>query len=650
MCGIIGYIGSKRALPIVIKALERLEYRGYDSIGVLVYDQDKKIVYLEKQPGRIQEFVKTAQLDKEGNLAIGHTRWATHGGVTKANAHPHWDCANKIFVVHNGIIENFQVIKNSLVEKGHKFRSETDTEVIPHLIEEFLKRGLEYKEAVGQSLKIVKGSFALLIFNSDYPQLLVGARFSGPLILGVGDNEFIFASDPTPISLIAKNVIYLDDGEVVFVDKGGSEAKASYTIESFLGHEVAVKKGVIDFEIKEADKGDFTDFMIKEIFEEPLALGNTLRGRLILQEGRTKLGGLEMIEEKLRQIEKVVMVACGTASYAALVGEYFFEEYAEITTEVDLASEFRYRKPIINDKTLVVAISQSGETADTLAAVKEAKEKGALTIGVVNVVGSTIARTVDAGIYSHAGSEFAVASTKAFTTQIADLVLLMIFLARDYSEYDISGNSARYSEYDISGNSARYNPERKSKERKMSLVMGRRILEELNQIPKKMRVVFEDAEKIKALAEKYARCKNFLYLGRKYNFPVALEGALKLKEVSYIHAEACPAGEMKHGPIALIDENFPSLVLAPEDSVYEKTVSNIQEIKARKGKVIAVTTAGNQDLEKLVDDVIYIPKTLEMLTPLLSVIPLHLFAYYLAKKLGRDVDRPRNLAKSVTVE
>ncbi|MDP2927044.1 MAG: glutamine--fructose-6-phosphate transaminase (isomerizing) [bacterium] len=611
MCGIIGYIGSKRALPIVIEGLKRLEYRGYDSIGVLVYDQDKKEVYLEKQPGRIQEFVKTAQLDKEGSLAIGHTRWATHGGVTKVNAHPHWDCAKKIFVVHNGIIENFQVIKNSLVEKGHKFRSETDTEVIPHLIEEFLKQGLEYKEAVRQSLKIVKGSFALLIFNSDYPQLLVGARFSGPLILGVGDNEFIFASDPTPISLITKNVIYLDDGEVVFVDKG------SYTIESFLGHEVAAKKGVIDFEIKEADKGDFPDFMIKEIFEEPLALENTLRGRLILQEGRTKLGGLEMIEERLRQIEKVVMVACGTASYAALVGEYFFEEYAEITTEVDLASEFRYRKPIINDKTLVVAVSQSGETADTLAAVKEAKEKGALTLGIVNVVGSTIARTVDAGIYSHAGSEFAVASTKAFTTQIADLVLLMIFLAR---------------------------------ERKMSLVAGKEILGELLELPEKMRSILLQSDKIRILAEKYSAYKNFLYLGRKYNFPVALEGALKLKEVSYIHAEACPAGEMKHGPIALIDENFPSLVLAPKDSVYEKTISNVQEIKARKGKVIAVTTIGNQELERLVDDVIYIPQTLEMLTPLLSVIPLHLFAYYLAKKLGRDVDRPRNLAKSVTVE
>lgn len=611
MCGIIGYIGTRRALPIVIDGLKRLEYRGYDSIGVLVYNQETKETYLEKQPGRIQEFVKTAQLDKEGNLAIGHTRWATHGGATKANAHPHGDCQKKIFVVHNGIIENFQPLKDVLIKKGHVFVSQTDTEVVPHLVEEWQKQGLSYREAIMQTLKDIRGSFALLIFNKDEPDLLVGTRFSSPLILGTNDREFIFASDPTPIGLVTKNVLYLNDGEVAFVSGKG------YELKSFLTEKVEAKKGVIDFEIKEADKGDFPDFMIKEIFEEPLALENTLRGRLIPEEGRTKLGGLETIEGRLKKIEKVVMVACGTAFYVCQVGKYFFEEYAKIPTEVDLASEFRYRKPIINDKTLVVAVSQSGETADTLAAIKEAREKGALTIGVVNVVGSTVARTVDAGIYSHAGPEFAVASTKAFTTQIADLVLLMVFLAR---------------------------------ERKMSLVMGRRILEELNQIPKKMRVVFEGAEKIKALTEKYARCKNFLYLGRKYNFPVALEGALKLKEVSYIHAEACPAGEMKHGPIALIDKNFPSLVLAPEDSVHEKTIANIQEIKARKGRVIAVTTQGNKDLKKLVDDVIYIPKTLEILTPLLTVVPLHLFAYYLAKGLGRDVDRPRNLAKSVTVE
>ncbi|MBI4359034.1 MAG: glutamine--fructose-6-phosphate transaminase (isomerizing) [Candidatus Nealsonbacteria bacterium] len=611
MCGIVGYIGPKRALPIVIDGLKRLEYRGYDSIGVLAYDQEKKEIYLEKQPGRVQEFIKTAQLDKKGGLAIGHTRWATHGLVTRENSHPHGDCQKKIFVVHNGIIENFQELKDALLKKGHVFVSQTDTEVVPHLIEERQKQGLPYREAIMQTLKDVRGSFALLIFNKEEPDLLVGTRFSSPLILGTNDQEFIFASDPTPIGLVTKNVLYLNDGDVAFVSEKG------YELKSFLSEKVEAKRGVIDFTAGEADKGNFPDFMLKEIFEEPLALENTLRGRLLINEGKAKLGGLEPLEPRLREVNRVILVACGTASYAALAAEYFFEEYAEIPTEVDLGSEFRYRKPIIDNQTLFVAISQSGETADTLAAIKEAKTKGALTLGIVNVVGSTIARQVGAGIYSHAGPELAVASTKAFTTQIADLVLLMLFLAR---------------------------------ERKMSLVAGQEIMNELRKLPEKMRSVLLQADKIKALAEKYSVYKNFFYLGRKYGFPMALEGSLKLKECAYIHSEAYPSGEMKHGPIAIVDEDFPSIVLAPQDSVYEKVVSNIQEIKARKGKVIAVTTAGNQDLEKLVDDVIYIPQTLELLTPLLAIVPLHLFAYYLAKKLGRDVDRPRNLAKSVTVE
>jgi glucosamine--fructose-6-phosphate aminotransferase (isomerizing) len=620
MCGIVGYIGEQKALPILLEGLKRLEYRGYDSVGVLVYDQEQKTIYLEKQPGRIQEFLKIVKTDTKGSLGIGHTRWATHGGVTKENVHPHADCNQKIFVVHNGIIENFQAIRDTLIQKGHRFSSQTDTEVVPHLIEEHVKEGLSYEAAVMQALKDIKGSFALLIFNRDYPDQICGTRFSSPLVLGTNDKEFIFASDSTPISLLTKNVLYLNDGDVAFVTKEG------YRLQSFLTEKAEGKTGVIDFAVTESDKGNFPDYMLKEIFEGPQALENTLRGRLIPSEGKVKLGGLEPLEQRLREVNRIILVACGTASYAALAAEYFFEEYAEIPTEVDLGSEFRYRKPIIDNQTLFVAISQSGETADTLAAIKEAKTKGALTLGIVNVVGSTIARTVDAGIYSHAGPELAVASTKAFTTQIADLALLMIFLARDY------------------------NPERKSKERKMSLVSGKEILGELLELPEKMRAVLRESDSIKKVAEKYAGYKNFLYLGRKYNFPIALEGALKLKEVSYVHAEGAASGEMKHGPIALIDENFPSVVIAPQDSVYEKSISNIQEIKARNGKVIAVTTEGNREMEKLADDVFYVPKTLEMLTPILTVIPLHLFAYYLAKGLGRDVDRPRNLAKSVTVE
>ncbi len=632
MCGIVGYIGKKQALPLILKGLERLEYRGYDSAGVLIYDQDKKTVYLEKQPGRIKNLVRTIDPNIKGTLGIGHSRWATHGEINKRNAHPHYDCEQKIFVVHNGIIENFQEIKDSLIQKGHKFVSETDTEVFPHLLEDFLKAGFSYEQAIVKSLKILKGSFSFLIFNKDYPDTIVGVRFSSPLILGLGEKEFIIASDQNAISLLTKRVVYLNDGDIVFVSREG------YKIKSFLSEETKNNKSiinpqfVIDFSAAETEKGRFADYMIKEIFDEPGAVEDTLRGRLLIEEGNVKLGGLDQVADKLKEIDNILITGCGTAFYAAKIAEYFFEEYAQIPTKADLASELRYRLPVISSKTLLISVSQSGETADTLAIIKNLKARGVLAIGVTNVVGSSIARLVDAGIYSHAGPELAVASTKAFLAQVTDLILLMIYLAR---------------------------------QRKMTKTQSKKILTELSEIHLKIeQTIVNNDQKIDNLAQQYLSSQNFLYIGRKYSFPIALEGALKLKEVSYVHAEGLASGETKHGSIALIDENFPTIVIAPNDSVYsesdirytkpsvcyEKTISNLQEIRARKGKLIAIGTEGDKKLEKLANNVIYVPKTLELLTPLLTIIPLHLFAYYFAKKLGRDVDRPRNLAKSVTVE
>ncbi|MDP3093400.1 MAG: glutamine--fructose-6-phosphate transaminase (isomerizing) [bacterium] len=612
MCGIVGYIGKKQALPIIIKGLENLEYRGYDSVGILIYDENKKETYVEKSPGRIKDFIRIIKPDAEGSLGIGHSRWATHGEVNKENSHPHWDCAKKIFVVHNGIIENFETIKSLLIEKGHVFASETDTEVFPHLIEELMKEGLVYEDAVMKALRQVKGSFAFLIFNRDYPELMIASRFSSPLILGTGKEEFIVASDQTPIASLTKEVVYLNDGDVAFVKRDG------FKLKSFLREGTKAENGIIDFVAAETEKGSFDDYMIKEIFEEAKAVENTLRGRLLLEQGTARLGGLEGILEKLKDIDNILICGCGTAFYAAKLSEYFFEEYAGIPTKADLASELRYRKPVMTQKTLLLAVSQSGETADTLSVVKEAKDRGILTLGIVNVVGSSIARMVTAGIYSHAGPELAVASTKAFLAQITDLILLMVLMAR---------------------------------QRKMPQDLGKEILEELNEIPKKIeKIILDCAPTIEDLAAKCLSYKNFLYLGRKYSFPIALEGALKLKEISYAHAEGLAAGETKHGPIALIDENFLTVAIAPQDSVYVKTASNLEEIKARRGRIIAVTTEGNRKMERLAQDVVYVPKTLELLTPLLTIVPLHLFAYYFAKKLGRDVDRPRNLAKSVTVE
>ncbi len=608
MCGIVGYIGKQKDIKIGLAALKRLEYRGYDSAGLAVFNEEKNQVIHLKKAGRIdaleQEILNNnPSLDLQGSPSIFHTRWATHGVVTDNNAHPHSDCQGNIWLVHNGIIENYKELRENLIKEGHKFTSETDTEVLAHLIEKHFDGNLE--TAVRKALKLVKGTYGLAIIARDDPGKIVAARLSSPLLIGGNGEEYIVASDANAIAPYAKKVVYLDDNEIAIItpkDLLIMKEKQAETLE-------------IDSE--EIQKKGYSHFMLKEIMEQPESLENTLKGRLLIEEGLAKLGGLDSTKDKLREIERLNIIACGTAYYASLVGEYMLEEYAGIPTDVDFASEFRYRKPVLNKKTATIYVSQSGETADTLAALKEAKQKEIMTLGVINVVGSTLSRETDAGIYTHAGPEIGVASTKAFTSQLAVLALISLFLGR---------------------------------QREMSLVLGQRIAKELSKIPTLVRQTLELDAQIKSLAEKYKDFNNFLYLGRKYNYPIALEGALKLKEISYVHAEGYGAGEMKHGPIALINENFPTFVICPSDSVYEKVVSNIEEIKARKGKVIALATEGNEEIKELVDDVIYIPKTLEMLTPILAVIPLQLFAYHMGVLRGCDVDKPRNLAKSVTVE
>ena len=606
MCGIVGYIGKNQDIRIGIEALRRLEYRGYDSAGAAWYNSDKKDIFCVKRAGRIdnlEKAIEASNLASSGNPFILHTRWATHGGVTDANAHPHSDCKNEIFLVHNGIIENYQELKEKLIKEGHKFRSECDTEVLSHLIEKYFQGNLE--EAVRKALKEVRGTYGIAVISKNDPGKIVAARFSSPLLLGINQNEILVASDPSAVITHTRQVVNLDDNEVAVLKP-----------DNFF---ILKEKPIIQIEwtAEEAQKGGYPHFMLKEIMEEPEAIENAIRGRLMAEEGQVKLGGLSSAENKLREINRLLLVACGTASYAARVGEYMLEEYAGIPTEVDVGSEFRYRKPVVDKKTAAVFISQSGETADTLAALKEMKEKGILTLGITNVVGSTQSRETNAGIYTRSGPEIAVASTKAFIGQLATLAMLTVYLGR---------------------------------QRDMALVMGKRIISEIVKLPDQARQILKQAPEIEKLAKKYKDFKNFWFIGRKYNYPVALEGALKLKEISYLHAEGVASGELKHGPLALVDENFPTVVTCPSDSVYEKTISNIQEIKARKGQVLAIATEGNEDIKKIADDVIYIPKTLEMLTPILSVIPLQLFAYYIAVALGRDVDRPRNLAKSVTVE
>lgn len=601
-------MGKNKALPVLIDGLKRLEYRGYDSAGVAVLNGND--IFTAKAIGKIKELdKKISGKDIHGFLGIAHTRWATHGEPSEKNAHPHKDCSGKIWVVHNGIIENYQEIKKSLKEKKHKFLSDTDTEVIAHLVESNYEGNLE--EALQKTLRVLKGTYGLAIISRDEPNKLLAARKGSPLVIGLGENETIIASDVSAIVRHTKQVIYLEDGEMASINKDGLK------IVDLDNEEISKEVMEVEWDVEKIEKEGFSHFMLKEIFEQPETVRNSIRGRLLAEEGRAKLGGLESVKERLREIERLVIVACGTARNAGLIGEYMIEEYVGLPVEVDYASEFRYRKPILDKKTAVLAISQSGETADTLAAIREAKEKGALTLGIINSVGSTIAREVDAGIYNHAGPEISVASTKAFTSQTAVLALLTIFLGR---------------------------------QRQMSLTTGKRITEGLLALPEKIEKALKANEDIKKIAKKYCQAKNFAFMGRKYNSPLAFEGAIKLKELTYLHAEGFPSGEMKHGPIAMIDKDFPSIFIAPHDSVYEKNLSNMEEIKSRKGKIIAVATVGDRDIGKVANDVIYIPKTLEMLTPILAAIPLQLFAYHMAVLNKKDVDKPRNLAKSVTVE
>jgi glucosamine--fructose-6-phosphate aminotransferase (isomerizing) len=612
MCGIVGYIGKQKAVPILLEGLKQLEYRGYDSAGISVVENGS--IFRARSVGRVANLEnKIGDKKLSGVVGIAHTRWATHGKPSDRNSHPHCDCTGNIHLVHNGIIENYQELKDILVKKHHKFTSETDTEVVAHLIEEFGGK-LDFKNAILEALRVIRGTFGLAIINSKEPRKIVIARNGSPLVLGIGEKEFIVASDVSAIVRHTDKVIYLDDGEVAEISPNGFEVINSK-------NRIVPKKITrLDWTVEKSQKGGFPHYMLKEIFEQPVSIQNGIRGRIekFLTEGSAPvLGGLDAVEEKIRTINKIIIVACGTSYYSGLVGEYIFEEYAGIPTEVEYASEFRYRKPLLDKNTAVVAISQSGETADTLAAIREAKHKGALVLGIVNVVGSTIARETDAGTYTLSGPETGVASTKAFTSQLTILILWALMFGR---------------------------------QRGMSFVMGKRIASELKKIPFTIEKILKKSPEIKKIAKKYAKAKDFLYLGRKYNFPIALEGALKLKEISYIHAEGYPSGEMKHGTIALIDEHFPSIFICSKDSVYEKNMSGMQEIRARGGRIIAIATEGDRGVKKMADDVIYIPKTLEMLTPMLSVIPLQLFAYYVAVLNGRDVDKPRNLAKSVTVE
>lgn len=614
MCGIVGYIGKQKALPILLDGIKALEYRGYDSAGFAVLAKNGA-VRSERAVGRVMNLENKINEPERfiGTNGIIHSRWATHGPVSEANAHPHHDCQKQIWLVHNGIIENYKDLKNELLKIGHRFNSETDTEVLAHLIEEFKNKepSLSFEEMVRLALLSIRGTYGIAAVDTRDPEKLVAARNFSPLLLGIGNKEYFIASDASAVLKHTPNVVYLDDGEMAVITP--NEYKV-YDLKRNI-QQKELKK--IEWSLEEAQKSGYPHFMLKEIFQEPEAIENSIRGRTIQDEGRAKLGGLDSVLDKLKNAKRILISACGTAYLAGRVGEYMLEEYAGIPVEVDSASEFRYRKPVFKEGDIFLAISQSGETADTLASLREAKEKGVTTIGIVNVVGSTIARDTDAGVYQHVGPEIGVASTKAFTSQVAILVLLTILLGR---------------------------------QREMSVVMGQRILQELKKIPDLMRRIIEQNNEIKKLAKKYQKYKNFLYLGRKYNLPVAHEGALKLKEISYVHAEGYGAGEMKHGPIAMIDKNFPSIFIAPQDSVYEKMVSNIEEIRARKGPVIAIATEGDTKISEISDDVIFIPKTLEMLTPLLSVVPLQFFAYHFGVMRGHDVDKPRNLAKSVTVE
>ncbi|HET9423821.1 MAG TPA: glutamine--fructose-6-phosphate transaminase (isomerizing) [Gemmatimonadaceae bacterium] len=610
MCGIVGYVGSKVATPLLLEGLKRLEYRGYDSAGISTMNGNG--LETRKAKGKISmlEGVMNGN-PAHGTIGIAHTRWATHGQPNECNAHPHTDCHGKIAVVHNGIIENYGALRTMLIKQGHKFVSETDTEVLAHLIEAALGDDQKLEDAVIDALNLVEGTYGIAVISVDDPDKIVAARKGSPLLIGVGEGEYFIASDVAAILAHTRQVVYLDDGEMGIVTRKGYEVLDLQARR--------IKKGVskIDWDLDQIEKGGFDHFMLKEIFEQPQTIQNTMRGRLVLEEGFSKLGGLNLTKEELLAFDQIYITACGTSWHSGLIGEMYLEDLARIRTETEYASEFRYRNPIVNDKSLCVVISQSGETADTLAAMREAKRRGAKTLGLVNVVGSTIAREDDGGIYLHAGPEIGVASTKAFTSQVIALALLTLKMGRL---------------------------------RNLSVTAGRDIALAMEALPAQIQEILDRAPDIEKIAETFKDASNFLYLGRGYNFPVALEGALKLKEISYIHAEGYPAAEMKHGPIALIDSEMPVVFIAPHDSVFDKVVSNIQEVKARGGRVICITSRDEPTLEGKIDYEIRIPKTIDMLYPILTVIPLQLLAYYVAVKRGLDVDQPRNLAKSVTVE
>lgn len=608
MCGIVGYTGEKTALPILMEGIKRLEYRGYDSAGVALLENDGLI--FEKSAGKISVLEeKIAGKDFRSTCGIAHTRWATHGEPNTINAHPHTDTHGRLAIVHNGIIENYRSLRQYLESRSHNLQTETDTEILVHLIEEYFEGDLF--EAVRTALVFVEGTYGIAVISRDNPGEIVVARSGSPLVIGCGQGENFVASDVSALVRHTKQVVYLDEGEVARVTSDNFE------ISTLDKAHVTPEIQEIEWSLDEIEKSGYEHFMLKEIYEQPTALANAFRGRLNYEEGTSRLHGLHLQYDELLSIKRILFMACGTSWHAGLIGEYLIEDMARIPVEVEYASEFRYRSPIIDDGTIAFVISQSGETADTLAALREARRKGATALGICNVVGSSIARETDGGIYIHAGPEIGVASTKAFTTQIMVLELIGLLLARM---------------------------------RDMSIEKGRQIVDAIQNIPAQVEDILATNDKIKHIAEIYAGSNNFLYLGRGINYPVALEGALKLKEISYIHAEGYPAAEMKHGPIALIDENMPVVVIALKDQVYGKVLSNIQEIKARNGKVIAIATEGDADIARMANHVIYIPTVPYYLTPILSIIPLQLLAYHMAVLRGCDVDQPRNLAKSVTVE
>ncbi len=625
MCGIIGYIGKKPAQSIIIDGLRRLEYRGYDSAGICTLNKGQIVV--RKKKGRIDELASLVRKQPAtGNCGVGHTRWATHGAPTDDNAHPHTDQSGKLVLVHNGVIENHQQLKDRLLAQGHKFKSQTDTEVLAHLVGAHYDSIVAGKQAadgndghdhsplltaVRRALKEVVGTYGIAVLHSDYPDHIIGARRGSPLLIGVGRDENFLASDVSAIVAHTRRVVYLNDFEIV------SLSRDDFQVTTIEAATVNPQIKEVEFKAEDVERGKFAHYMLKEIFEQPASVKNAMRGRIVHDECTARLGGLNLSPGELRAVDRMIFVACGSALHAGMVGEYLMEDLGRVPTEWEYASEYRYRNAPVEKHTLVFAISQSGETIDTLAAVRESKRRGHRTLGIVNAVGSTIAREVDGGVYMHAGIEIGVAASKTFTSQITIMTLLAVLMGRM---------------------------------RHLSAVRGTEILRCLEKIPLQMEKVLEQSDNIAKIAKKYCEAHSFLFLARQYNYPIALEGALKLKEISYIHAEGYPAAEMKHGPIALIDPKTPSVFICPKDGVYEKVMANIEEVKARKGPVIVVATEGDKDIAKHADDVIYIPETLDCLSPLLTVVPLQLLAYHIAVARGCDVDKPRNLAKSVTVE